>query len=78
MAKENQSAKGATGPKTSMDSEGILDQIPVKGGRKCQSWIESFVEQTDNLDAPLIYRRWTAISLIAAALEQTGVSRTAH
>ena len=57
-------------PKTPTDSEGILDQIPEKGGRRCQSWIESFVEQTDNLDAPLIYRRWTAISLIAAALEQ--------
>jgi len=40
------------------------------GGRKCESWIERFVDHTDNLDAPHIFRQWAAISAIGAALEQ--------
>ncbi len=40
------------------------------GKRKCQSWIESFVEYTKDLESPLIFRRWVAISVIAATLEQ--------
>lgn len=35
-----------------------------------ESWIEGFIEHTDNLDSPLIFRRWAAISTIAATLEQ--------
>lgn len=38
--------------------------------RKNPSLIESFVNETDNLDAPEIFRRWTAICTIAATLEQ--------
>lgn len=38
--------------------------------RRCQSWIESFIEYTENIESPVIYRRWAAISLISAALEQ--------
>jgi hypothetical protein len=34
------------------------------------SWIESFVEQTAVLEAPYIFRKWAAISVIAAAVEQ--------
>lgn len=37
---------------------------------KLTSWIESFIEETDNLDAPEIFRKWTAICSIAATLEQ--------
>jgi len=40
------------------------------GRRKCPSWIEAFVEYTDNLEAAPLFRRWTAITCIAAALEQ--------
>ena len=40
------------------------------GARKCQSWIESFVEHTSNLESAPIYRKWSAISIIAATLEQ--------
>lgn len=43
---------------------------PAKGSRKLQSWISSFVEETANLEAPLLFRKWVAISTIAAALEQ--------
>jgi hypothetical protein len=38
--------------------------------RKCQSWIDRFVEYTDNLESPLLFRKWTAISVLASALEQ--------
>lgn len=38
--------------------------------RKLASWIGSFVDYTENLDAPEIWRRWAAISAIGAALEQ--------
>lgn len=40
------------------------------GARKSESWIESFVAFTDNLESGKLFRRWTAISTIAAILEQ--------
>lgn len=40
------------------------------GERKLKSWIDTFVEDTANLHAPAIFRKWTAISTIAAVLEQ--------
>lgn len=41
-----------------------------KGHRKCQSWIESFVEYTGNLESAEEFRTWAAITTIASALEQ--------
>lgn len=41
-----------------------------QGKRKLESWIESFVSQTSGLNSPEIFRRWTAISTVASALEQ--------
>lgn len=38
--------------------------------RRLPSWIEAFVEQTANTHSPLIFRKWTGICTIAAALEQ--------
>lgn len=38
--------------------------------RKLKSWIDSFVESTENLDSPGIFRRWAAITALAAVLEQ--------
>lgn len=40
------------------------------GKRKLESWIGSFIEQTASLNSPEIFRKWTAITSIAAALEQ--------
>lgn len=40
------------------------------GTRKCISWIDRFVESTVNLESPVLFRRWSAIATIAAALEQ--------
>ena len=46
------------------------DTTPVSGKRRLESWIGSFVDQTKNLHAPEIFRRWSAIAAISAALEQ--------
>lgn len=40
------------------------------GQRKCTSWIEKYVAETDNLDAPEVFRLWAGITTIAAVLEQ--------
>src|ERR1700757_4543912 len=40
------------------------------GGRKCQSWIESFLQHTESLESPRIFRKWAAISALAAVAEQ--------
>jgi hypothetical protein len=40
------------------------------GNRKCPSWIERFVEHTVNLESSELYRKWSAIGMIAAVLEQ--------
>lgn len=40
------------------------------GKRKSNSWIESFVNYTSNLEAAEIFRKWAAITTIAATLEQ--------
>lgn len=33
-------------------------------------WIESFVSYHDNLDTPTLFRKWAAITVVAAAMEQ--------
>jgi Protein of unknown function (DUF3987) len=38
--------------------------------RKCRSWIESFVDYTENLESATIFRKWAAITTVGAALEQ--------
>lgn len=38
--------------------------------KKKKSWIEKFLDYTDNSEPPELYRKWTAISMIAAALER--------
>lgn len=38
--------------------------------RKCESWIEAFVNYSDNLESSPLFRKWTAISILAATLEQ--------
>src|SRR5947207_2880446 len=40
------------------------------GRRLCQSWIDSFVNHTANLESAPIWRRWAAIATIGAVLEQ--------
>lgn len=49
--------------------EKLTENLP-SGKRKLSSWIESFTEQTASLHSPEIFRKWTAISTIAATLEQ--------
>src|ERR1017187_8934684 len=40
------------------------------GKRRLEDFIQTFVEYTANLGVPTIFRKWTAISLIGAVLEQ--------
>ena len=40
------------------------------GARRCPSWIDAFVDYTSNLESATIWCRWSAISAIAATLEQ--------
>jgi len=44
--------------------------------RKLPSFIEAFVKETEALASPTIFRRWSAISLISAVLEQKVYVRT--
>src|SRR6516162_747280 len=53
-----------------MASRSSTPAINGPGHRRCRSWIESFVEHTANLEAAPLYRKWAAISLLAATLEQ--------
>lgn len=39
-------------------------------GRKTDDWIKAYMQYTDNTEPPTLYREWTAISCIAAALER--------
>src|SRR2546423_776436 len=45
-------------------------QTNGSAARKCTSWIESFVDWTDNLESTELWCRWSAISTIAAVLER--------
>ena len=45
------------------------EQQPLKK-RKLRDWIDAFVEFTDDLPTSLMFRRWSAISIIAGALER--------
>lgn len=58
------------------DSSTTKGQISESVQRRCRSWIESFVEHTDNLDSPLLFRKWSAILTIASTLEMKVWLRT--
>ena len=45
-------------------------------GRKLESFIGAFVHETEALASPTIFRKWSAISLISAVLEQKVYVRT--
>jgi hypothetical protein len=45
-------------------------EINGSASRRLNSWIDSFVEYTADLESPLIFRRWAAITAIGATLEQ--------
>lgn len=47
------------------------------GARKCISWTDEFVRHTDNIESGPLFRKWAAISTIAAVLEQKVWVKTA-
>src|SRR5262245_8437589 len=50
--------------------------INGSGKRKLTSWIDAFVEHTEGIESSPTYRRWAAISTVAAVLEQKVYVRT--
>ena len=46
--------------------------------RRLASFISTFIDETASLGSPKVFRKWTAISLIAATLEQKVWVRTSH
>src|SRR5258708_7370487 len=49
-------------------SENVI-HLPAPG-RKLSSWVAGFLELTDGIQSPEIFRKWSAITAIAGALEQ--------
>lgn len=47
------------------------------GERRLENWIEGFVEWSNPIQSPVIYRRWAAASAVAAALERKVTCRIA-
>src|SRR4249920_2845006 len=49
-----------------------LTAVPTSAGaqRQCPFWIESFIDYTSGTQSPERFRRWTAASIIAGALER--------
>src|SRR5271168_3636843 len=55
--------------RTRKGSKNTPGGTPGSAGRKLESWIESFVAHTDNLESPTLFRKWAGIFTIAAAME---------
>jgi hypothetical protein len=51
-------------------SKTIAEKTNGHALRKCPSWIESFIDSTEILGSPRLFRKWAAISVIGAVLEQ--------
>src|SRR5262245_25293641 len=70
VVKPDGTGGSSTANRTQTGLKNISPAINGPGRRRCQSWIESFVSHTDNLEAPAIWRKWSAIAMLAATLEQ--------
>lgn len=42
----------------------------ILGGRELPSWIDGFIQLTESIQSPILFRKWAAISAIGAALER--------
>lgn len=62
---------GANGPRITLTGSRTTSPV-INGGaaRRCPSWIDQFVEYTSNLESAPIFRKWAAISAVAATLER--------
>lgn len=54
----------------------ILAKTNGSGQRRLESWIGAFLEYTEHLEAPPIWRQWAAISTIASVLQRKVWVRT--
>jgi len=57
-------------PRTQVGSRLIKATTNGDARRRCRSWIESFVEHTERLESPRLYRQWAAIIGLSAILQQ--------
>lgn len=53
-----------------------MSKLNGMGRRKCESWIEAFIEYAANLESAPIFRKWAAISIVSATLEQKAFLQT--
>ncbi len=51
-------------------SQSFSAKLNGSGKRAVESWVDAFVQHTASLDSPELFRKWAAISTIAATLEQ--------
>lgn len=48
----------------------------VKGSRRLLNWIDSFLEYSDILPSPRMFRKWAAVGILAGAMEQKVWTKT--
>src|SRR5262245_39261095 len=70
MAAKQDGTGGRSQTKTQEDSSLTSPAINGIGARKCRSWVESFIDYTSNLESSPLFRKWSAIAMIAGVLEQ--------
>ena len=46
--------------------------------RQCRDWIESFLEYSDGIPSPALFRLWSAIAIVAGAMERRVWTETAR
>ena len=52
--------------------------VPLPQPRKTRCWITSFVEATDHLNSPRLFRKWAAINALSATLERKVFLKVQH
>jgi hypothetical protein len=62
--------------KGGLSDEGGEKLYSQGSSRRLNSWIDGFVQLTEGTSSPVIFRKWTALSIIAGALEQKVWIRT--
>lgn len=53
-----------------MGSPNIVAMTPVSGPRVLENWLTSWIEYTNALSSPSIFRKWAGISILSAVLER--------
>ncbi len=65
-----------TKPPIQKDSKTTPGKTNGVAKRKLESWIDRFVEHTDNVESPTLFRKWAGIFTIAATMEMRTYLKT--